>query len=512
MAKKSATYSAKSDTHAEHKHLFGSSGSSDFIVNMTPAATHKLCGIYSIIAMLLVAISSVPYYVTKLFGVGSEFMMLRTENNDTTLFLIMTLLLLSGFLGMVIFMITCVKKEVVLKRNKALIVFAAILVAAAVSSFISTDMGTSIFGYLDRADGLLSLIGYIGFFTIGLCLTDADWRRRASNTIIGIGTVNAVLGILQSIPALSGWIPSYYNYLFLGYKVEVQYAEYFNAYAAYDASYAADGVTCSPFALGALLTLAAAFAVNKAAYTDKTPTRIICLVCTGLMSGAAIVTQTLPAMVGMGCVLVITLIAAIASKGGKTAIISSALSVAAAGCIAAGIVLTDNFRMSNEQIIFTDSFERLGIAYDNHTDHDDSIYSALLYDGWLVFKEHPVLGVGPDNWSEMYNSGAGMETDRTYNEVFDTAIQKGAVGAVLYLVMILITFAKAFRVLKAACTGKTDRAAGIGAFTAFVSFFIQSMLNTTSVCSTPFFYLTIGIVWSYEAAGRLFPKKKAEEN
>ena len=78
--------------------------------------------------------------------------------------------------------------------------------------------------------------------------------------------------------------------------------------------------------------------------------------------------------------------------------------------------------------------------------------------------------------------------------------------------MILITFAKAFRVLKAACTGKIDRAVGIGAFTAFVSFFIQSMLNTTSVCSTPFFYLTIGIVWSYEAAGRLFPKKKAEEN
>ncbi|SDA22018.1 O-antigen ligase like membrane protein [Ruminococcus sp. YE71] len=510
MAKKSATYSAKTDTHAEHKHLFGSSGNSDFIVNMTPEGTHKLCGIYSIIAMLLVALSSVPYYISKAVGTGSDYMMLRTENNETLIFLIMTLLIASGFIGMLIFMIACVKREVVIGRNKALLLFALSLVSSVISTIASADRGTAFYGYLDRDEGLVSLVGYLGFFTIGICLTDADWRRRAANTVIGIGTVNAVMGILQSIPALSKWIPSYYNYLFLGYKSSVRVAEYFNAYAAYDASYAADGFTCSPFALAAMLTIASAFAVNKAAHTDKTASRIVCLICTGIMSGAAIVTQTFPAMLGVGCVLLVTLITSAASKSGKTAVITSALALAAAGCIAAGIVLTDNFRMSNEQIIFTDSFERLGIAFNAHTEHDDSIYSALWYDGTLVFKEYPVIGVGPDNWGAMYMNGYGMETDRTYNEVFDTAITRGAIGAVIYLAIIILTFGKACRLLKAACTGKADKAVGIGAFTAFLCFFIQSMFNTTSVCSTPYFYFTIGLIWSYEALNRLFPKKKAE--
>ena len=45
MAKKGATYSAKSARHAEHKHLFGSGGKSDFIINMTAQGAQKLCGV-----------------------------------------------------------------------------------------------------------------------------------------------------------------------------------------------------------------------------------------------------------------------------------------------------------------------------------------------------------------------------------------------------------------------------------------------------------------------------------
>ena len=57
MGKKSATYSAKTDKHDEHKHLFGSGGKSDFIINMTPEGAQKLSGVYSRIALILVAVS-----------------------------------------------------------------------------------------------------------------------------------------------------------------------------------------------------------------------------------------------------------------------------------------------------------------------------------------------------------------------------------------------------------------------------------------------------------------------
>ena len=503
MAKNSAKTSAEK-TGKSKKHILGSGDKSDFIVNMTPEQTRKLCGVYSMIAMILMALSSVPYYISKAIGFGSSYMMLRTENNDTTIFVISTMLIATGFIGMVIFLIACMKNEVMVKRNKAMIIFVGIIISAAISALTSYDVNSGLNGYLDRAEGLISIIGYIGFFTIGICLTDEKWRRNASGTIIGIGTVNAVMGILQSIPALGKVIPSYYNFLFLGYKSEVRFAEYFNAYGAYDASYAADGLTCSPFALGALLTVAAAFAVNRAIYTESSAARVICLICTGIMSGAAVVTQTFPAMLGVGCVLVVSLIVSIAdSKKNKGQVVSAVLSLVTAGVIAAGVCITDNFRMSNEQIIFTDSVERLGIANNSHSEHSDGIYSTLWYDGWLVFKENAVKGVGPDNWSTMSHNSEMMETDRTYNEYLDTAVTRGVLGLALYLIMLVITLVKAARVMKETMKNGGDKAAAVGAFTALICFAVQAFFNTTSICSTPFFYLMIGLIWSFEAKGRI---------
>lgn len=511
MAKKGASYSAKTDKHTEHKHLFGSGGNSDFIINMTAEGTRKLSGVYSMIAMIVIALSSVPYYISKAVGIVDTYMMLRTENNDTLIFLISTLLIAAGFVGALIFLITCVKKEIVIGKNKALMVFVGIIISALISALSSADINSGLYGYLDRADGLISLIGYIGFFTIGMCLTDEKWRKRAAGTIIAIGTVNGVAAILQSIPALAKWIPSYYNYLFLGYKSNIGFAQFFNAYGAYDASYAGEGFTCSPFALGALLTIACAFALGKACYTDNAVTRIVCLVCTGVMIGAAVVSQVLPAMLGVGCVIVVSLITAIADcakSKSNAAVISPILALVTAAAVFAGVLFTDNFLMSDEQVIFTDSFERLGIAYDSHSEHSDGIYSTLWYEGWLTFSNSPVIGVGPDNWGTMYSHGEGMETDRTYNELIDTAIQRGLLGLAFYLLLLIVSLMKAVRMLKAALAGGADKTVAVGAFTAFVCFAVQSFFNTTSICSTPFFYLTIGLIWSYEAAGRLEKKKK----
>ncbi|MCD8096194.1 MAG: hypothetical protein LUE12_08730 [Ruminococcus sp.] len=541
MAKKEATYSQKSSMHDEHKHLFGSGGKSDFIINMSKEATYKLCGIYSMIAMILVALSAVPYYISKAVSTSDEYMMLRTEDNETLAFLIMTLLVAAGFLGLLIFMICCEKKEIYIAKNKALLIFVGILVSGLLSTLFADDIGTAFFGYLDRAEGLITIIGYIGFFAIGMTLTNEAWRKRAANCIVIIGLVNAIMGILQSIPALSDYIPSYYNYLFIDYRTNVDVAEYFNSYAGYDASYAADGFCCSPFALGALLTIAIAFAMSNAVYTNKHLKRLANLFAAGIMTAACILTQTFPAMLGAACVLVITLVMAIvnyskekklaavqlsdkedadeaesddeeseikAEKYSKGQIFASVLSIVAAAAIFAGVFLTDNFRMRNEHIMFTDSFERLGISYEGHSDHEDGIYPTLWYEGWLCLESNNLLlGVGPDNWTTMYNGGEGMEIDRSYNEYLDTAITRGLLGAVLYIAMLVITLIKAIRILK---TKKSPVA--YGAFAAFLGYAAQAFFNISTASSTPFFYLTIGLIWSYEAAGKIKIYKKAKSD
>ena len=234
-----------------------------------------------------------------------------------------------------------------------------------------------------------------------------------------------------------------------------------------------------------------------------------------LMAGAAIATQTFPAMLGIAVVLLTAFILAIIgavkekqadteSEGGERFGKAPVLMVLLCGVISAaifgGIFATDNFRMRNEHIMYTDSFERLGIAYGAHSAHEDGIYPTLWYEGALTFENSPVIGVGPDNWATMWNSGEGMEIDRTYNEYLDTAVTRGVLGLAFYAAVIIVTLVKAARIFRRTF-GKADKLAA-GLFTAFLAYAVQAFFNISALCSTPFFYLVIGIIWSYDAKGR----------
>lgn len=527
MNSKKATYSSKTDRHAAHKHLFGSSDGSDFIINMTAEGAQKLSGRYAVAALITIAVSSLPYYISKAVESGDVYNLLTTKNNSTLAFLIMTLLIAAGFLGILVFMISCVKKEIRVGKNPALLLLPAILLIALISALCSSDIGTAFFGYLDRAEGIITIIGYLGFFAIGMALTSDKYRKRAADTVVVIGSVNGILGILQSIPALSKWIPSYYNYLFIDYIMNLGKADYFSPYAGYEASYAADGLCCSPFALGALLTAACAFAANGAVRAKKTLSRLLYIAAAGIMSAAAILTQTLPAMLGVGTVLVLTFAFSFASgkangkDNGKTAdnsddnddsqdkplttakrAGSAVLMLVIAGAIFAGVFATGNFRFRNERIMYTDAFERLQITYGAHTPHEDGIFPTLWYEGSLVFENNPLLGVGPDNWGDMYNMGEGMEIDRSYNEYLDIAITRGVIAALLHILLLAVTLIKAIRILRS----RMDDPVMLGAFIGFAAYCVQAFFNISTASSTPYFYLIIGMIWSYEALGKLVQK------
>ena len=523
MNSKKATYSNKTDRHAAHKHLFGSSEGSDFIINMTAEGAQKLSGRYAVAALITIAVSSLPYYISKAVERGNTYNLLTTKNNSTLAFLIMTLLVAAGFLGILVFMISCVKKEIRVGKNPALLLLPAILLIALISALCSSDIGTAFFGYLDRAEGIITIIGYLGFFAIGMALTSDKYRKRAADTVVVIGSVNGVLGILQSIPALSKWIPSYYNYLFIDYIMNLGKADYFTPYAGYEASYAADGLCCSPFALGALLTIACAFAANGAVRAKKTLPRLLYIAAAGIMSAAAILTQTFPAMLGVGTALVLTFAFSIANgkDNGKPAdnnadngdtqdkpltaakrAGSGVLMLVIAGAIFAGVFATGNFRFRNERIMYTDAFERLQVTYGAHTPHEDGIYPTLWYEGSLMFEDNPLLGVGPDNWNEMYGEGEGMEIDRSYNEYLDTAITRGAIAALLHIALLAVTLIKAIRILRS----RMDDPVMLGAFIGFAAYCVQAFFNISTASSTPYFYLIIGMIWSYEALGKLVRK------
>ena len=51
--------------NGERKHLFGTTEKSDFILNMSQEQTFKLCGLYSIIAIAVLAAMNIPFTILK---------------------------------------------------------------------------------------------------------------------------------------------------------------------------------------------------------------------------------------------------------------------------------------------------------------------------------------------------------------------------------------------------------------------------------------------------------------
>ena len=131
-------------TNQGKKHLFGSSEKSDFILNMSAESAQKLCGVYSIIAVLVLCVITIPYYFTQNIKYGMDESVNRTLYlNEKFIFFISAAVLAVGFVGFIIFLIANMKKQVELKDNKSLIVPLAVVLLSVISCLLSADIFTS---------------------------------------------------------------------------------------------------------------------------------------------------------------------------------------------------------------------------------------------------------------------------------------------------------------------------------------------------------------------------------
>ena len=144
----------------EVKHLFGTSEKSDFILNMTEESAQKMSGIYSIICVVFLCAMAIPYYFTQNIEYGVDEDTSRILYlNEKFIFFISTAVLITGFIGFIIFMISCMKRQVLIARNKVLFLPVLILAVTLVSCLASSEIFIAFYGYLDRSEGMLTMIG-----------------------------------------------------------------------------------------------------------------------------------------------------------------------------------------------------------------------------------------------------------------------------------------------------------------------------------------------------------------
>ncbi|MBR2305029.1 MAG: O-antigen ligase family protein, partial [Ruminococcus sp.] len=360
-------------------------------------------------------------------------------------------------------------------------------------------------GYLDRSEGMLTMIGYWGLFAAGLSVTNADRRLHLSDVFIGFGIFQSLVGILQMIPATAKVVSNYFKDVFYSFKDDgtgLIFDEKQNLFCTRE--YIPTGFVCSPHALAAVLTLTFALAMFGLIYAESKKRMLFCGVGAALMAAVLIMTCTLTGIIGFGTVLLFTLIVA-AVKAGKEKV-KRPVAVCLAAMLASGVIFgvlagTGKFRLMDERLIYHDSFARLSISDIDRNTEGEWIYSYLWENGTYVIEQNPLLGVGPDNWAKMISQYA-LDTDRSYNEFIDIFMTRGVFVLALTCIFYIVTLIKGFRTVKDFIKGEAK--ASDAAFTAaVVGYIVQSMFNISSVTSTPYFFLILGLVWSREALGKV---------
>ena len=492
----------------ERKHLFGTTEKSDFILNMTPQGTHKLCGLYSIIAIAVLLAVNIPYYIASHeFNYAEDG--IRHYSDDLFADYIGILVIGVGLIGFWFFLVGRMKKEVVLKDNRALLIPVFIIAVSAWSMFASGAISTAFLGYLDRNEGLLTILAYWGFFAGGMALTDDGWRKRFTDFVIAVGLFNAVVGILQAIPAMYNIIPNKFKDLFVRFGSTATDGEFTTNEGVFEKGYAATGFLVTPFAMAAVMTIIFGLAAAGLAFEKSGKKKLFYGVSAVACTAAAVLTKTIVGIIGIGAASVTLLVVSAVKAGAKkqkAPLIISLCTVIVLSAGVAGVIVSDAVESKDEQIIYTDTFYRMSMGLPRQN-KEKWIYPYLWNDGGYILEHNLLTGVGPDNWYELY--AGGCSTDRSYNEYLDVGMQRGIICMALYIGFLLVTLAKLIRALKQHFQNDEQTSwVAVGLMCAVVGYLVQAFFNSGSNYSSPYFWLTIGICWSYFAAKKAKAKSK----
>lgn len=512
MAKK-AESSAK-----EHKHLFGTSEKSDFIVNMTADGAQKMCGVYGMISVLIIALAAVPAYFTQaVVDYTDEQAGTVHYLSENFIFYSAAAVMLFGIIGFLIYMIACSKKIVSLKDNKALIALLGVMILSAAACFAAYDIHVAALGYIGRHDGLLTILGCYGLFCVAMAVTAEKWRLKLTDLIVGIGLVQSIAGILQAVPATSGAMKNFFEYLYIRPGLatsEMSAGEVYydggltGIFGIYSHGRAASGFMTSPHALAAVLSAAFALALAALAFDGSKVRKIFCGISAPVMAAAACLSRVLPAVIGIGAGAAVVLVIAVirAVKGGKSSLICALVGIAVSGAAAGILFGTGAADLRDEQVIFTDGFVMRSLTYSFREDTEDDIYTYLRKDAEYIAGQNPLLGVGLDN-QPYCMSEYGADTDRYYNEYLDIAVTRGVPCLIVYGIFLLISVIKAVKsVGQFAKTGENAVCAGAAA--AMAAYLAQAFFNTTWALSAPYLFIAVGLIWSYGAVKDSGKKKK----
>ncbi len=179
-----------------------------------------------------------------------------------------------------------------------------------------------------------------------------------------------------------------------------------------------------------------------------------------------------------------------------------------------GLVLAfQGIWLRDKAIAYTDCFYRLYITSGPSPVNYDSLWKIGAERSFIMIKDHPILGTGPDLMAKYQMAAAELAVDsidRSYNEYLYIAATRGIPSLAVYIALLGASLVRLFRDVRefASDREKWFRPALLAAVTAYS---VQAFFSASAVTVAPFFWLLLGMSWSEFAADKPYSSEKQKK-
>ncbi|WP_462412401.1 O-antigen ligase family protein [Neobacillus sp. Marseille-QA0830] len=358
------------------------------------------------------------------------------------------------------------------EHNMAVYTLFVFICLVEISTAFSDYRYTSVYGLIDRKEGLISFFSYCSVFLFSFrFLGEKKWDKAISGIAI-VSIIVSIYGILQ-----------HFQLDFLPRNSAMRH--YPGTYTFFD----------NPNFFGSYLVLAFLSAVTCFIISKSKKTTMLYYITVCFAFVALIFSNTRSAYVGVFCALVFLKVFVIFKrkflwKKWGSLMVSLMLLLLI-------INWTENGRY-NDRIgsVLSDSYK---IASHHSTGHEGSSRFFIWKKSLPLIPEYFWIGSGPDTFEfifpatdkELLTYLGGQRVDKAHNEYLQMAITLGVPALLTYLLFIFLILRKAFLAVRMA-SGK-ERLMMYGLISIVIGYLIQAFFNISTVPVAPLYWAILGI-------------------
>ena len=351
-------------------------------------------------------------------------------------------------------------KKVKIKEYKLLAIF---MILSVISCLLAQNKYEAIFGSDYRLEGLITYIGYLGFFYCGTKLIEQEKNKKIMNTFIICATIISIISLLRiDLTFKLQDIPKDIPYYF--YQGPFSHFNHFGYY----------------------LLIANICSTIMYAYNQKAINKIRYYICHIILLYTLVINDTFGVYLSYLLILIVLTIYQIKKKQKIKEIIILIITFITISAITYRTDFNIHIVKRNFEELFHDTKEIV------NTENIEDIYEVGTSRGKLwsygikYIKKHPLIGYGFENVKYEYHKDDIIES-RPHNLILEQSLNSGVISMLAYITLIILIIKSKLKNLR------NIKLIHLLSLLVVIGYLTSSMLGNSTFYVSPYFYVFLGI-------------------